>query len=155
MINKGEVMNIRVNNIMYNKSLVDGPGIRTVMFCQGCDMRCTDCHNKESWDINGGTNIDIKYLETCLREKCINKKLTISGGEPLLQLIAVEQLIDLIPDFDIVLYTGRELEDVPASILSKISYIKTGAFEKDKKTTLNEYIGSTNQKFINLKEGIK
>ena len=42
--------------------LVDGPGIRTVIFLQGCHLRCKFCHNPESWAVNGGEEVDAETL---------------------------------------------------------------------------------------------
>lgn len=77
--------------------LVDGPGIRAVVFFQGCDLRCKFCHNPESWNHNSGKVSD----SLTLSQKLIKLKpyfdksgggVTASGGEPLLQK---EFLIDL------------------------------------------------------------
>ena len=78
-------MKIVINSIMNNPSLCDGYGYRTVLFLQGCNLRCKGCQNPSTWDITKGTQVEIKELAAELRERCINKKLTISGGEPLLQ----------------------------------------------------------------------
>ena len=81
---------LRINSIMNNPSLCDGYGYRTVLFLQGCNLRCPGCQNPSTWDINKGSLIDVKELAQQLREKCLNKKLTISGGEPLLQTDALK-----------------------------------------------------------------
>lgn len=68
---------------------VDGPGIRFVLFLQGCHLKCKYCHNRDTWDINGG---EYKSLD-CIFEKiikyknyiCPNGGVTVTGGEPLLQ----------------------------------------------------------------------
>ena len=75
---------IRINSIMSNPSLCDGYGYRTVVFLQGCNLHCPGCHNRSTWDIDKGTLIDVKELATILKEKSLNKKITISGGEPLI-----------------------------------------------------------------------
>lgn len=75
---------------------VDGPGIRFVLFLQGCHLKCKYCHNRDTWDMNGGT---YKSLEDIF-EKIMNYKnyiqpnggITVTGGEPLLQ---VKFLIEL------------------------------------------------------------
>ena len=76
---------------------VDGPGIRFVLFLQGCHLKCKYCHNRDTWDINGGEE---KTLEEII-EKIKNYKnyitisgggVTVTGGEPLLQ---VKFLIEL------------------------------------------------------------
>lgn len=80
------------------------------------------------------------------------KRITITGGEPLLQLDGLQALIDLFHEhnYDIALYTGYDIESVPKMILCKLDYIKYGCYKRDLRTTL-EYYGSTNQNFISLK----
>ena len=69
---------------------VDGPGIRFVVFMQGCHLRCKYCQNRDTWDINAGTTYTVKeVIEKILRYKnyivASNGGVTLSGGEPLLQ----------------------------------------------------------------------
>lgn len=146
---------IRINSIMNNPSLCDGYGYRTVLFLQGCDLRCPGCQNHSTWDINKGTTIDVKELATILREKCFNKKLTISGGEPLLQKDALLDLLKELKDFDLCLYTGHELSEVPEEILQFLKYIKVGRFIQEQKTTLKPFVGSKNQVFMEVKHNEK
>lgn len=141
-------MKIIINSILRNRSLVDGPGIRTVLFLQGCDIHCSGCHNQESWDINNGTPRDIDELAEEIKAFTINKKITISGGEPLLQKEAVEDLINKLEGFNITLYTGHDIKDVPEGILKKIDYIKYGPFQLDKRTAVTPFMGSSNQTFM-------
>ncbi len=70
---------------------VDGPGIRFVVFMQGCHLRCKYCHNRDTWDINAGAAIELKELVNKIEKyityfKASNGGVTISGGEPLLQI---------------------------------------------------------------------
>lgn len=69
---------------------VDGPGVRFIVFMQGCNMRCKYCHNPDTWDKNGGREVTAdEVIKTALRYHTYwGKKggITISGGEPLLQL---------------------------------------------------------------------
>lgn len=142
---------LRINSIMNNPSLCDGYGYRTVLFLQGCNLRCPGCQNPSTWDINKGTLIGVKELAQQLREKRLNKKLTISGGEPLLQTDALKELLEELKDFDLCLYTGHELNEVPQEILKYLKYIKVGSFKKELKTTMKPFVGSTNQKFMEVK----
>ena len=67
---------------------VDGPGIRYVVFVQGCPMRCLYCHNPDSWDFSGGTETDSEtVVADILKNKAFYRKggVTVSGGEPLSQ----------------------------------------------------------------------
>ena len=75
---------------------VDGPGIRYVLFLQGCNLRCKYCHNRDTWDINGGSlkSLD-EIFEKIMKYKnyiCRGGGVTVTGGEPLLQF---EFLIEL------------------------------------------------------------
>ena len=144
---------MRVNSIIYNNSHVDGPGIRTVLFMQGCNLQCKGCHNKSTWDINKGIERDIDDLVEELNKNVFNKKITISGGEPLFQKDALVELIDKLYDkgFDIALYTGHIREDVPEEIIPKLKYLKTGQFVEELKTTIKPFVGSSNQIFEEVK----
>ena len=144
-------MKIVINSIDYSGSIVDGPGLRTVLYVQGCNRRCEECHNPSTWDIEGGIELGVEEIVQELNEKCINKKITISGGEPLLQFPGVLKLIKNLKDFNVVLYTGFEIEDIPKEILNYINYIKVGRYIKKKRTTILPFIGSKNQKFIKLR----
>lgn len=152
-------MDIFINSIIFNRSLVDGPGIRTVVFLQGCNLHCPGCHNKDTWDITKGKKISIDILIKELSKKMINKNITISGGEPLMQVDALNKLLLKLKslDFNITLYTGYEFEEVPKEIIKSINYLKTGKFIKELQTSTKAYVGSTNQKFerINKNESIE
>lgn len=69
---------------------VDGPGIRFVIFMQGCPLRCAYCHNPDTWDIRAGKNYEVdEVVEMVLKYKHYFKEnggVTVSGGEPLLQI---------------------------------------------------------------------
>lgn len=80
--------------------LVDGPGIRTVVFFQGCPLRCAYCHNPDTWSQAGGTEYTVKDLmDKILRFKPYFERsgggVTFSGGEPLLQS---EFLLDMLKE---------------------------------------------------------
>lgn len=69
--------------------LVDGPGIRTVIFLQGCKLRCSYCHNPDTWKMNTGKEMTVaELIKIVKRYKVYYKKnggVTVSGGDPLLQ----------------------------------------------------------------------
>ena len=85
----------KINSIQTLGTL-DGPGVRFVVFTQGCNLRCGCCHNPDTWDINEG----IEYTAEELAEKAAHYKeyfgndggITVSGGEPLLQPEFVTEL---------------------------------------------------------------
>lgn len=76
---------------------VDGPGIRFIIFLQGCHLKCKYCHNRDTWDINGGEYKTIdEILEKIMKYKSYiqasNGGITATGGEPLLQVKFVKEL---------------------------------------------------------------
>ena len=146
-------MFMRINSIRYNNSVVDGPGIRTVLFMQGCDLHCKGCQNRSTWDIEKGKKVDIDELVNELNKKVFNKKITISGGEPLMQKEALIELVTKLNDlgFDIALYTGHQKEDVPSILVEKVNYLKTGNYIEELKTTVKPFVGSENQVFEEVK----
>lgn len=77
---------------------VDGPGIRYVVFFQGCRLRCLYCHNPDSWDLFGGEEKSAKEVfdDICRYKNFIKKGgVTLSGGEPLMQIEFASELVDL------------------------------------------------------------
>ena len=74
---------------------VDGPGIRFVLFMQGCPMRCLYCHNPDTWDMKGGSEMSADEVLSLYKKNSVfykNGGITVTGGEPLLQ---VDFLIEL------------------------------------------------------------
>lgn len=76
---------------------VDGPGIRFVVFMQGCPMRCKYCHNPDTWSYSGGTEKTVEQLlkeyDSC-KEFYKNGGITVTGGEPLMQIDFVTELFE-------------------------------------------------------------
>lgn len=75
---------------MESMGLVDGPGVRTVVFLQGCKLRCAYCHNPDTWGLDGGTEMTPEeLLRKIMRYKPYFERsgggVTFSGGDPLLQ----------------------------------------------------------------------
>ena len=81
-------------------SAVDGPGLRTVVFLQGCPLRCKFCHNPDTWDFSGGQERSAEEIaQTALRLKRfygLKGGVTFSGGEPLAQAAFVRQCMALL-----------------------------------------------------------
>src|SRR4051794_30806892 len=72
-------------------STVDGPGVRVMLFMSGCFLRCQYCHNPDTWHLKDGTKIDLSHAVHRLRDfapalRAMGGGLTISGGEPLVQV---------------------------------------------------------------------
>ena len=105
---------------------VDGPGIRFVVFMQGCNLRCKCCHNPDTWDMKGGTeytpqqiaDMVVRYREYFGSEGGI----TVSGGEPLLQPDFVYELFSLCKEMGIntcLDTSGSIMNDKIKMLLSK------------------------------------
>ena len=143
---------VRINNVDFRGSSCDGPGIRNVIFFQGCTRHCPGCHNQATWNPCGGYDMKIKELVSLIGSNTPLRRITISGGEPLLQMDGLMELVRQLraERYDIAVYTGNRLEDVPRELLSMIDYIKVGDYRKEYHTTIKPYVGSTNQEFIKL-----
>lgn len=77
---------------------VDGPGIRYVLFMQGCPMRCLYCHNPDTWEMRGGEAIEAAdIIHEMMKNKAFYSKggITVTGGEPLMQTEFVTELFQL------------------------------------------------------------
>ena len=77
---------------------VDGPGVRYVVFVQGCPMRCAYCHNPDTWDMNGGTEMEpSEIIINYERNKPFYREggITVTGGEPLMQIDFLLELFTL------------------------------------------------------------
>ena len=141
-------MNIYINSIQFNKSLVDGPGVRTLVFFQGCDIHCPGCHNQSAWDITKGTLYSVKELAEQIKKGTFNNKITLTGGEPLMQKGALVELLKELEGLDVIVYTGHQKEEVPEEVWKLTSYVKCGPFIERLKTTIKPYVGSSNQELI-------
>lgn len=142
-------------------SIVDGPGVRFVIFVQGCPHNCEGCHNKKAQDFDGGFNADIyKLVEKIIKAR--TTKLTFSGGEPFCkanELVRVAKLVREVKDVEIITYTGYLFEELIESaktdkdvkeLLSVTNYLVDGKFDKDKKTLDWFFRGSSNQRIFDI-----
>lgn len=116
---------------------VDGPGVRFVIFTQGCPMRCAYCHNPDTWEMNLGTEMEASELiDKFVRNRPFYRDggITVTGGEPLMQL-----------DFLIELFTLAKENDIHTCLdTSGIAYNPNGTPEflakMDKLCTLTDLV---------------
>lgn len=141
-------------------SIVNGVGIRDVIFTQGCPHQCEGCHNPETWNVFGGNNVTIALLERLLSDS--SNDITISGGEPILQYNEVIKLMRYFTRFQnkrFWLYTGFRYEELPPQQLLELSkytdVLVDGRYEKDKKDPNLLFRGSSNQRLIDLPKSVK
>ncbi len=136
-------------------SVADGPGIRSVFFFQGCSRNCPGCHNSDISTHGNGKNISIEAAVSLIESGCRNHCITISGGEPLEQPDALRMLLRSLrkKKYNICLYTGNSIGDVPRDILELLDYIKAGSFVMSLRDGKNPYAGSSNQHMYSVING--
>lgn len=158
--------------------MLNGDGLRVVLFCTACDHCCKECHNPETWESSNGKLFDDQAKNEIFKE--LNKEyisgLTLSGGDPFNKnnLNEIYELCKEIknkyPNKTIWLYTGYKWENIFPSIVTddlnierilRQNIIKLcdvlvdGEFDADKADVNYKWAGSTNQKIINVKESLK
>ena len=79
-------------------SIVDGPGIRVTVFCQGCPHHCPGCHNPETWPFEGGTEIAEETVVSIVASNPLCRGVTFSGGEPFAQAEGYAKLAKLLKE---------------------------------------------------------
>jgi anaerobic ribonucleoside-triphosphate reductase activating protein len=153
-------MEIRISSIVPN-SVVDGEGVRSVLYMQGCTIACPGCQNRAIWDTQGGAIRDTKDLAVELvAMSAEHHNYTIQGGEPTMQPDALGDLLHWITTFDrkahLTVYTGRVWESMRGdSILITLMYyadvVVDGPFiaKLDDPTII--WRGSRNQRPIDVK----
>ncbi|WP_214847954.1 anaerobic ribonucleoside-triphosphate reductase activating protein [Exiguobacterium sp. s193] len=138
-------------------SVVDGPGLRTVIFFAGCPHRCRGCHNPSSWSPEAGTHYSTRDVIKWVKE-IGSKRITLSGGEPFAQREALEQLVLVLrPDHEIYLYTGYRIEHLinderACRILQKVDCLIDGPYMEQLHDTSLAIRGSTNQRILSAKQ---
>lgn len=150
---------MRVAGIIMD-SLVNGAGIRDVVFVQGCSHHCPGCHNPQTWDFYGGERVSPLELGKML---AVSKNdITISGGEPFDQFYSVMALIltvhEISPKKRFWIYTGynySQIKNKAERFMSKyVDVIVTGPFIERFKNPDCLYRGSSNQSLVDLQKTI-
>ena len=144
--------------------MLNGEGLRTVLWVAGCSHNCPQCHNPVTWDINGGLAFDEAAKEELFEElkKDYISGVTFSGGDPLheknrkeIEKLA-EDIREKFPDKTIWLYTGYEWEEICGlPFLPNIDVIVDGEFKIEEKHNSLHWKGSANQRVIDVKESLK
>ena len=145
------------------ESFVDGPGLRFVIFAQGCPHQCQHCHNPESWDSNAGKEFSVRQLVRFIKQQKKNKQnkrgITFSGGEPFLQAAELVQVALEVRQmgWDVVTYTGftyeeltEDSDDAIKALLSASDILIDGKYIHELRDIGLQFRGSSNQRIINL-----
>jgi anaerobic ribonucleoside-triphosphate reductase activating protein len=141
------------------ESVVDGTGIRTVAFLQGCPRHCPSCHNEKLLSPQGGITIAVQdFAELILSNiTVLHKGITFSGGDPLMQADKLYEVIAIIrkrmPKLDIWVYTGYLYEEVQNHrVMDLIDVVVDGPFILAQKDLSLAFRGSRNQRIIDVKK---
>lgn len=132
-------------------SLVNGEGIRFVVFLQGCGHHCPGCQNPETWDFNGGHEVSPQDIVRQYQKHAhLLDGITLSGGDPFYQEADCMELLDLLPaDTSVWVYTGYTYEEIKGRPLAKrADVIVDGPYIEALRTETLPYRGSTNQRII-------
>ena len=154
---------IRLAADLQTDSIVDGPGLRAVIWTQGCGHHCKGCQNPQTWDFEGGGEIPIKLVLDEIDKLEYHKGLTFSGGDPMYQPEACNIIAEHAKKkgLDIWFYTGftyeqilkmAEKDDIYMKLLNNIDVLVDGKFIESKKDLSLLFRGSSNQRLIDVKK---
>ena len=144
-------MKIRIAGIE-KESVVDGEGIRYAVFMQGCLRKCKGCHNLATHALDGGEIMDTSEIIEDIKKNPLMSGITLTGGEPLLQLDAAVELARETKKIglNVWCYTGYKFEEIPQKLLNVVDVVVDGAFVEELKDLTLNFRGSSNQRIIKL-----
>ena len=139
-------------------SIVDGPGIRTTFYCQGCPHHCPGCHNPETWEFSGGTPMEESRLVEIVESNPLCHGVTFSGGEPFSQAEGFTKLARLLKEkgYEVASYSGYTFEQLlggtqaQRDLLSQLDVLIDGPFVLAERTLSLRFRGSKNQRAIDV-----
>ncbi len=153
---------IRIAGIV-RESIVDGPGIRFTVFCQGCPHACMGCHNPETHDFAGGKDVSIDRLVEEIEKNKLLAGVTFSGGEPFCQPEAFAELGRRVKalGLNITVFSGYTLEKLNEmsmqsagvrELLELTDILIDGPFINELRDLTLQFRGSSNQRVIDMNE---
>ena len=152
---------IRLAADLTTDSIVDGPGLRAVIWTQGCSHHCPGCQNPQTWDFNGGGMVPIDMVKEAIDELEEQDGITFSGGDPMFQPEACNILAEYARNkgLNIWVYTGFTYEElidlskkkpIYMEFLKKIDVLVDGRFIESQKDLNLLFRGSSNQRLIDM-----
>lgn len=152
-------MKIRLAAPMQRESIVDGQGIRMVIWSQGCKMACPGCHNPETHNPCGGQEYDIEELKNEITKYAkYHQGITLSGGDPFLQPEANKELADHAHSLglDVWAYCGKTYEQLQDNVLlSSCDVLVDGPFIRELRDITLAFRGSSNQRIVNVQQSLQ
>ena len=148
---------VRLADVILHDSITDGPGLRSVIWFQGCERNCAGCHNLKTQDPTGGFLRDTDAIIDELKNRKMLSGVTISGGEPFNQKEALLTIVNELKKIGISIwiYTGYTYEELMTdktaqSILSAIDVLVDGPFILGLRDLGLRFRGSSNQRLIDV-----
>lgn len=155
-------MKIRLASTLQSDSIVDGEGIRTVVWTQGCPHNCPFCHNPQTHDFKGGFLEDVDVIKEELRELKGQDGITLSGGDPMVQPL---QCLEIAKEahrlgMNVWCYSGYRFEEIMENknmkkLLEEVDVLVDGRFLIEEKSLDIYYRGSKNQRIIDVKKSLE
>ncbi len=144
-------------------SIVDGPGIRTTVFAQGCPHHCPGCHNPETWAFGCGTMVPVEEIAKICLSNPLSRGVTFSGGEPFAQAEGFARLAKQLKEagVEIASYTGYTFEQLlqgtPAQkgLLAELDVLIDGPFLLEQKSLEISFRGSRNQRILDVPKSLE
>lgn len=155
-------MKIRLAADLQPDSIVDGEGIRTVLWTQGCPHACKGCHNPQTHSFEDGVEVDVEEVIEALREIKHQDGLTLSGGDPVCQSEACYEISKAAHEMglNVWCYTGFTYEMMlqnpsKRKLLEQIDVLVDGKFILEEKSYDLHFRGSRNQRIIDVQRSLK
>ena len=155
-------MQIRLAASLQPDSIVDGEGIRTIIWTQGCKHHCKGCHNPETWSFDSGYLVDVDSIIKELDSLTGQDGITLSGGDPFYQVEACTLIAKHCKNkkLNVWCYTGFVYEDLikDTKMLELLKYIDVlvdGPFVLNKRSLDLYFKGSSNQRIIDVPNSLK
>lgn len=155
--------NLRIAGVI-DESIVDGPGIRFVIFTQGCPHNCPGCHNPQTHDFASGHVVPISQLLAEIQANPLISGVTLSGGEPFCQPEPLAELVRVLKQGGkhIMAYSGYtweqllQLEDPAVGmLLRQCDVLVDGPFVEAQRDLTLRFRGSRNQRLINVQKSLR
>ena len=156
-------MKIRLSGICHN-SLVNGEGVRRVLFTQGCKHNCEGCFNPDTHSFVGGKEYECDEIIKDTLSDILIKGVTFSGGDPFEQALSCSYIAKKIKEknLNIWCYTGYTFEELlkdnregVREFLSYIDVLVDGKFKNNLKKEGLKFKGSSNQRIIDVQNSLK
>jgi len=155
-------MKIRLASELQPDSIVDGEGVRTVIWTQGCAHHCKGCHNKQTWDFKGGFLIDVEEIKKQISKLQGQQGITLSGGDPLFQVKPITEIAKYAQSLglNVWCYTGFLFEQLlekkeTKNFLKYVDVLVDGKFEIEKFSLNIDFRGSKNQRIIDVQKSLE